>query len=579
MGPRRFVGLGGALAVCLALFIPVVACETDQGGGMPFVNNASNPDVGWSPSTAVDAAPPEPDAAADASISVVPAACDDGKVDPDETCDPLASCPTACPAVQCQLRTLEGLGTCAAKCVNGSMQTACINGDGCCPADCNETNDDDCGAVCGNGVVETGELCDSASCPASCPALGCQLRTLQGAGTCQAQCVNSGTQTACVSGDSCCPAGCNSVNDTDCGPGCGNGVLEGGETCDPVSSCPTTCPQLGCQLRALAGAGTCQAQCVNAGTQTACVNGDGCCPSGCNANTDNDCQPSCGNGVLEKGETCDGACPTSCPQVACQLRKLDNPGTCQATCTPDGFQQVCVNGDGCCPKGCNANNDNDCKAACGNGVIEPGETCDPPGSCTPCEEKYTCYQSSGSAKTCNLACHDPITTCGAKGDACCPYDGAGGCTAKTDSECGGGWKWLQWPGAVDTTKGCVNVVARGIVAGGSYEVTTCAPPGEKTGTGDPSITQVIDDSQVTYDIANDNCSDATSLPVLAGSNCKNQAGQLTMACASPSPGGFMPQGKATAIQITICSGKGGAGTTPVFLWYNASKEPSLSTIK
>jgi cysteine-rich repeat protein len=39
----------------------------------------------------------------------------------------------------------------------------------------------------------------------------------------------------------------------------------------------------------------------------ACTNADGCCPAGCNANTDSDCQPVCGNGETEASgnEVCD----------------------------------------------------------------------------------------------------------------------------------------------------------------------------------------------------------------------------------------------------------------------------------
>lgn len=581
---RRFLGWSLVAGTSFVLLAPIVACESDTASDMSFNTNTTAPDVGvYVAPSLPDAAPVvEQDAHVDAPVeSAPPPACDDGKVDPNETCDPLASCPTACPAVQCQLRTLEGIGTCGAKCTDGNIQTACINGDSCCPAgNCNKTNDDDCAAICGNSVVEPGELCDGTSCPSSCPALGCQLRTLQGAGTCQAQCVNSGTQALCVNGDSCCPTGCNANNDTDCGPGCGNKVLEAGETCDPVDSCPTDCPQLGCQLRQLVNSGTCQAQCVNAGNQAECINGDGCCPSACNANNDNDCKPSCGNGTVEKGEACDplASCPESCPQINCQLFKLTNAGTCQAACVTAGQQSACVSNDGCCPKGCNANNDSDCPAACGNGVVEKGETCDPPSSCPTCRETYSCYGSTGSAATCDLVCHVPVTKCGAKADACCPFNGAGGCNLKTDSECtGGGWKWLQWPSNVDTSKGCVTVDARNIFPGASYEITTCAPPGASTGSGDPSITQVIDNSQVNYGVGNDNCSDATALPNLAGSECHNKAGQLTMACASPSPGGFIAGSKASAFFVTVCAAtKAGMGSTPLFIWYNAPEAPALA---
>ena len=80
--------------------------------------------------------------------------------------------------------------------------------------------------------------------------------------------------------DSCCPTACSAATDVDCA-GCGNGRVESGETCDPVSTCPTSCRANGCQLLALTGAGTCQAACVATGMQMACVNGDACCPTAC----------------------------------------------------------------------------------------------------------------------------------------------------------------------------------------------------------------------------------------------------------------------------------------------------------
>src|SRR5262249_25952144 len=137
---------------------------------------------------------------------------------------------------------------------------------------------------CGNGKLEEGETCDPpSSCPKSCPSLGCTRRKLEGsAAACTARCVDDGMQTACVAGDGCRRASCTAANDKDCSCTCGNGMIEAacGETCDPLSSCPTACPAMGCQQRHLVNPGTCQAQCVNDEVQTACVSGDGCCPPG-----------------------------------------------------------------------------------------------------------------------------------------------------------------------------------------------------------------------------------------------------------------------------------------------------------
>lgn len=72
---------------------------------------------------------------------------------------------------------------------------------------------------------------------------------------------------------------------------------------------------------------------------------------------------------------------------------------------------------------------------CNNGVIDPGETCDPPGSCvTTCEVSADACNPIvlvGSAAACNAACSVvPITTC-ISGDGCC----AEGCTPVDDGDC------------------------------------------------------------------------------------------------------------------------------------------------
>lgn len=92
----------------------------------------------------------------------------------------------------------------------------------------------------------------------------------------------------------------------------------------------------------------------------------------------------CGNGVVDPGETCDtaissgqaGACPTSCDDgVACTTDALNDAGTCLATCSYTAITKP-VDGDGCCPVGANAATDSDCPASCGDGIIEAGEQCD-----------------------------------------------------------------------------------------------------------------------------------------------------------------------------------------------------------
>ena len=254
------------------------------------------------------------------------------------------------------------------------------------PAGCTTANDRDCSVMCGNGVREEGETCEPLTvCPTTCPAQGCQLRTLVNPGTCAAECVDDRQQGDCVSGDGCCPTACNTSNDGDCQPRCGNGVVESGEKCDPVSSCPASCPNQGCRLRRLNAGGTCSAECVDNGTQTACRSGDDCCPSGCNANNDDDCEPTCGNGVREGSERCDplSSCPTNCPDQGCQLRRLAGGG-CEARCENAGTQTQCRSGDGCCPgSNCSFANDRECPVRCGDndGMCPSGCSFNQDGDC------------------------------------------------------------------------------------------------------------------------------------------------------------------------------------------------------
>jgi len=77
-------------------------------------------------------------------------------------------------------------------------------------------------------------------------------------------------------------------------------------------------------------------------------------------------------------------------------------------------------------------------AACGNGILDPGETCDPPGSCP-----STCAPSAdacspnvlvGLAASCTAQCETQLITACHDNDGCCPV----GCTGTTDSDCPGG---------------------------------------------------------------------------------------------------------------------------------------------
>jgi len=172
------------------------------------------------------------------------------------------------------------------------------------------------GTVCGDGIVAGGEKCDTGlgaeqpgACPASCPPLGaCANRALNGTG-CQSECVL--LPQSCTNDDGCCPGNCTADNDNDCSTTCGDGEVQTdkGETCEADSAespCPTDCDDGDdCTNDVLMGsAANCNAICMR--TPVALAPDDGCCPDSANANTDNDCEPMCGNGVREGTEECDG---------------------------------------------------------------------------------------------------------------------------------------------------------------------------------------------------------------------------------------------------------------------------------
>jgi len=142
---------------------------------------------------------------------------------------------------------------------------------------------------------------------------------------------------------------------------CGNGILETGETCD--GDCKTECVATEPCKAVYEFTGspeTCDVVC-KIGPLDKCVPNDGCCPKGCSSTLDNDCEESCGNGVVETGELCDGDCPTACfnSNACVNVSLKGDPATCNSECVESDIT-ACDNGDGCCPKGCTEATDGDC---------------------------------------------------------------------------------------------------------------------------------------------------------------------------------------------------------------------------
>lgn len=315
---------------------------------------------------------------------------------------------------------------------------------------------------CGNGIVDQGETCDTAIAtgdPGACPPADCNdgvacTRDTPSGADCTAACAHE-VITVVAPNDGCCPAGATAATDSDCSPTCGNGIVDPGKTCDIAiaSGSPGACPVTSdctqddpCAVALLVSAGTCSAICMHYQI-TGQISGDGCCPPGGFNAVDTDCPVACGDGVREAGEACDvgisppglGSCPSTCDDGNACTTDLLTGVACEAACVHLQITAE-ISGDGCCPAGATRATDTDCPASCGDGLIEPGETCDNqasdaqacPTSCPPSPSPCLQMILVGRADDCSARCvPTPIAACASQSDGCCPT----GCTATTDPDC------------------------------------------------------------------------------------------------------------------------------------------------
>lgn len=282
-----------------------------------------------------------------------------------------------------------------------------------CSADCKVPDPDfDCSEVgkscvrivnCGNGVLEGDEVCDEGSgnktngCSAGCDAI-----------TPGWNCARPGRS-------------CTTL------PVCGNGTRERGEDCDDGQLPPVDGD--GCSSKCIESPGyfcvpgrACVRQICGDGNRTpdeACDDkntnaGDGCSPT-CTVESGYrcsalGCRPVCGDGQLRGAEACDDG-------------DVDSGDGCSSACTIEPFYSCPKDGTGVAIAGqCTST------IACNNGVVEPGEVCDPSAP-----NSTSCFAPPAS-NACKGFANDLIDppVCGngklELGEACDVLAGTVGCT-------------------------------------------------------------------------------------------------------------------------------------------------------
>lgn len=280
---------------------------------------------------------------------------------------------------------------CGAACTEGAFCTTSADcGDGQCFLNACICNGGGGSASCGNAIVEIGEECD--------PGFD-----------------ESGDVSACGSRGCILPG---EPNHCTCSTGiCGNGVLDVGEACD--GGIPSTCP---------GSDSTCNAFCTNCFNPLSVEPADKCADGFDNESdgytdcADPDCADAsncgggggtCGNGIIETGEVCDGSNIDGCPPVAIGSPLPICSSDCKNCLTPtSGF---C--GDGCC--GCTAA---DASEFCGSCPADCG-ACPPP-----CGDGVCAGGSLENCTTCSLDCgpcwFDDPSLCG---NGICQPDSAESC--------------------------------------------------------------------------------------------------------------------------------------------------------
>ena len=215
-----------------------------------------------------------------------------------------------------------------------------------------------------------------------------------------------------VAADGCCPVGCTRSSDVDCTAVCGNGVVEPGETCDPVAQCMvnlSTCQSDRDTIR-MGGGDPAMCSFVCAEAKRPCGTANQACPSGCAAAADPDCRKGAGEVCSTSAECVSQSCVdrVCCTQNCNGCQRCVGPGgTCQDIERGDpkpNFCSVPANGRAICLNG-------RCDFSCLNGKVRCGN------ACFDCCQDNDCKVGENEEATCNadhrcdLRCQQQTTRC------------------------------------------------------------------------------------------------------------------------------------------------------------------------
>ncbi|MFH1444122.1 MAG: FG-GAP-like repeat-containing protein [Candidatus Peregrinibacteria bacterium] len=366
---QNCVCVGGGVSSSLSSSSTIAATSSSSSSSASVIGTSSSSSssasvIGTSSSSSVS------------SISLPPAICSNGIIEPGEGCEIGYSCP--------------GGGTCSSGCFCIGGQVSSVSS----AASSASTASSAISTNCGNGVQEGAEQCEAnLPCPTGQYCSNCQCVSPDYCGN---STVDPGED--CETDDDCafeqfCSLNCLCYDDT--GGNCGNGVLEASEECERDHPC-----NMGeqCQSCVCIDVPRCGNSLLERGEQCevedACPVGTACVSCLCQQNS------GCGNGVLEQGEQCesDGQCGTGqfCNRLSCRCAGSSTESCgdglvsagedCELGQPCSGFDEICNLSNCSCVSDL-------VTSLCGNAQIDAGEDCDIGFAC-------------GADEICNFAgCH------------------------------------------------------------------------------------------------------------------------------------------------------------------------------